>query len=173
MESLNEDWKDVENYEGYYQISSLGRVRSVTRLIIYKTGKRFTYKSRILKQRTDKDGYLRITLNKECKLSTMSMHRLVAIHFIPNPDNLLQVNHLDGDKTNNSISNLEWCNVYDNLKHSYREGLKKTKLNEQDVKDIKELYKLGKHTQKQIGELYGVNKEHINGIINNKKRTKV
>lgn len=170
---MNESWKDIEEYEDSYEVSSLGRVRSKTRTITYKTGKKHTYKAKVLKLRLDKDGYLLITLNKENRLETISVHRLVAIHFIPTSDRSLQVNHKDGNKENNTISNLEWCTVYDNLSHSYSSGLKKTKLSKQDVSEIKELYKSGNYTQKEIGVIFNVAKEHVNGIINNKKRVNV
>ncbi|RPJ24176.1 MAG: hypothetical protein EHM25_14680, partial [Nitrosopumilales archaeon] len=168
-----EIWKDIEDYEDYYEISSLGRFRSKTRTIINKNGKKFLYHSRIIEPRLDKYGYLRVQLNKNNKAIYRTVHRLVAIHFIPNPNNYPQVNHIDGIKINNAVSNLEWCTVYDNLNHSYSSGLKQIKLSKQDVSNIREMYKLGDCTQKEIGVIFNVSKEHVNGIINNKKRINI
>lgn len=173
MEELSEIWKDVIDYEDHYQISSKGRIRSKDRCVIYKNGKTYFYKSKILKLLIDEYGYLRVNLNKNNKMQTKNIHRLVATHFIPNPDNLSQINHIDGVKENNTISNLEWCDAYHNLNHSYENNLKQIKLTKKDVQRIKEIYESGYYTQREIGEIYNVKKEHINGIINNKKRVHV
>lgn len=168
-----EVWKDVLGYENYYQISSHGRIRSVQRSIIYKNGKHYNYESKFLKLLIDKYGYYRVNLNKDNKMSTQNIHRLVAIHFIPNPENFLQINHINGIKSDNKVENLEWCDTYHNLNHSYINKLKRIKLTKKDVYDIKELYKSGKYTQLQIGVMYNICKEHVNGIINNRKRVYV
>ena len=96
---MKEIWKDIEGYEGY-QVSNMGRVRS------FKYGK-----VRILKPVANKNGYLKVQLYKNNSLKTIFIHRLVAMAFIPNPNNLPQVNHKDEDKTNNIVSNLEWCDA--------------------------------------------------------------
>lgn len=94
-------WNDIPGYEGLYQVSNTGRVRSLN----YKR----TGKTKALKQCTDKDGYKKVVLCKDGKYKTYYIHRLVALAFIPNPDNLPEVNHKDEDKTNNYYKNLEWC----------------------------------------------------------------
>lgn len=101
-----ETWKDVIGYEGLYQISSLGRVKN--------------NKGKILKLKTDTNNYLSIKLSKLNRKKYHSIHRLVAIHFLPNPQNYPCVNHKDEQKQNNCVSNLEWCsyshnNNYNNL----------------------------------------------------------
>lgn len=102
----NEIWKDIEGYEGLYQISSLGQVKSLK-------DKYGNSREKILKQ--DKNVYLQITLYKNGKKKTFLVHRLVAITFIDNPNNLPMVNHKDENKENNCVDNLEWCNARYNL----------------------------------------------------------
>lgn len=106
---MDEIWKDKKNYEGHYQVSNCGRVKSI------KFGK-----ERILKLRTDKDGYFKVDLSKNNKLKTFTVHRLVAEAFLPNPDNLPLINHKDECKTNNNVNNLEWCNSKYNINFGTR-----------------------------------------------------
>lgn len=101
-----EIWRDIEKYEGLYQVSNQGRVKSL------KFGK-----EKILKSGKDKDGYLKVDLCKDGKKKTCQVHRLVAQAFIDNPSNLEQVNHKDEDKTNNNVSNLEWCSAKYNMNY--------------------------------------------------------
>lgn len=115
---MEEIWKDIEGYEGLYKISSKGRVLSLKRNIV-------------MKPKINK-GYFRVDLSKMGIQRTFSIHRLVAEAFIPNPDNLPQVNHKDEDPSNNCVENLEWCDcTYNNNYGSRRErqsqGAKKTK----------------------------------------------
>ena len=106
---MDEIWKDKKNYEGHYQVSNCGRVKSI------KFGK-----ERILKLRTDKDGYFKVDLSKNNKLKTFTVHRLVAEAFLPNPYNLPCINHKDECKTNNNVNNLEWCNSKYNINFGTR-----------------------------------------------------
>ena len=103
----NEIWKDVVGYEGLYQVSNLGRVRSVDRIVNGRWGNNFV-KGLILKPYTVK-GYKQVHLSKNNKKTHYKIHRLVAETFIPNPYKLPQVNHKDEDKTNNCVENLEFC----------------------------------------------------------------
>lgn len=103
---LHEVWKPIKGYEGLYEISSLGRVRSLDRLVKGKWGK-IKLTGKILKGVKDKDGYLVITLSKDGKQKTFKIHRLVAIHFIPNPNNYKEINHKDENKENCKYKNLE------------------------------------------------------------------
>lgn len=100
---MNEIWKDIDGYEGLYQVSNLGRVKSSKHDIILKT-----YSNR---------GYHQVQLSKNNIKSNKTIHRLVAQAFIPNPDNKPQVNHIDEDKTNNKVSNLEWVTAKENSNH--------------------------------------------------------
>ena len=100
----NEEWRDIKDFESLYQVSNYGRVKNNNYHIM-----RFGY---------NKKGYLQVCLVKNGKKYTKRIHRLVAIAFIPNPDNLPQVNHKDENKNNNCVSNLEWCNVSYNIDYS-------------------------------------------------------
>lgn len=103
---INEIWKDIKNFEGKYQISNLGRVKSLN---YAGTGK-----AHILKNRYDGHGYPQISLGRN---KQMRVHRLVAEAFIYNPQNKPYVNHIDGNKTNNKVENLEWCTPAENTQH--------------------------------------------------------
>ena len=102
-------WKDIEGFEGLYQVSTWSRVRSMDRLVIYKNGVKRFFESEILKPSYDKGGYLRVGLTKDKKQTHHFLHRLVAIAFIPNPNNYPQVNHKDENPKNPKVENLEWC----------------------------------------------------------------
>ena len=123
----NEIWKDIKGFEGLYQISNFGRVKSLKR-------KRFNYrlqktieihKEIILKPFEDKKGYLCVKLQNNKNKTMFKVHRLVAKTFIPNPDDLPQINHINGIKNNNNMHNLEWCNCSYNVKEAFRLGLSK------------------------------------------------
>jgi hypothetical protein len=125
---IEEVWKDIKGYEGLYQVSNLGRVKSLERTIKHKTcyGGFYHVKGKILKPKIDKDGYFRIGLKKDKIKKYYFIHRLVAITFINNPNNFLQVNHKDENKRNNQVNNLEWCNSKYNI--NYGNGIKKSAL---------------------------------------------
>ena len=106
-----ENWKDIPTYNGEYQVSDLGRVKSLI-------------SNKILKPSKDRFGYVRFNALKDKKQKTLRIHRLVMEIF--NPINItMQVNHIDGNKLNNNIDNLEWCTDSDNKKHAYKIGLMK------------------------------------------------
>ena len=114
---MNEEWRPIEGYEGLYEVSNLGRVRSLDRYVEYSNGRIHLHKGKVLSPAKDKNGYLKVVLNCNGKCKTTNIHRLVANVFIPNPDNLPMVNHKDEDKSNNSVDNLEWCDVKYNLSY--------------------------------------------------------
>lgn len=116
-----EIWIDIQKYEGLYQISNLGRVKSIPRLVGEGTRFKHISKERIIKSHPNKSGYLQVRLCKNGVMSaSISIHRLVAIAFVPNPDNLPEVNHKDEDKLNNSPDNLEWCTKAYNTRYGTR-----------------------------------------------------
>lgn len=126
---MKEVWKDIKDYEGLYQVSNLGRVRSLDRYIEtfiknqigrYKCTK--FYKGYILKQQTYQ-GYKCVQIHTNGQYKWEKVHRLVAETFIPNSNNLPQVNHIDGNKENNKVDNLEWCTHSENIKHAYNNNL--------------------------------------------------
>jgi len=119
----NEIWKDVIGYEGMYQVSNIGRVKSISRYITHSNGVVQKFTGRILKQCIDRSGYpyVGLSISQDCTLK--KVHRLVATAFIPNPLNLPQINHITGIKKDNSVNNLEWCTGMDNVKHSWSMGL--------------------------------------------------
>ena len=143
LENLpREEWRDVVGYEGLYQVSNLGRVKSLEResnTCYSRNGKSFTYivKERICKQ-SIVQGYCKINLSKESKKTMVAVHRLVAESFIPNLYNLPQINHIDENKTNNCVSNLELCtSVYNNNYGSRNSRISDTQRgNRRDAKPI-------------------------------------
>lgn len=106
---INEVWKPVKYYEGLYEISNYGRVKSIERVTQDKNGKNKVVHEKYITQHDNGRGYLFVSLWKDNKEKKEYVHRLVAITFIPNPEKLPQVNHIDEDKQNNYVDNLEWC----------------------------------------------------------------
>jgi len=119
-----EIWKDIQGYEGLYKVSNCGRIKSLERLHPYS---KYVLKEIIKIQCIDRIGYLKITFSKNNKMSTKSVHRLVAINFIfnENPEKNIEVNHKDLNKKNNHFSNLEWCDKFYNQKHLYKNGVRR------------------------------------------------
>lgn len=114
---MEELWRSIPEHEGKYEVSNYGNVRSLNY--------RGTHRAKNLQPVLGGRGYLMVGLCKDGKMRMEKIHRLVACLFIPNPDNKPQVNHIDGIKTNNVVSNLEWATSGENLAHAYRKGLKK------------------------------------------------
>lgn len=169
-----EIWKPVKGFEGYYEVSNYGNVKSVYRLIVKGDNKIVPISGRIIKTELSNSGYLRVHLSIGGKAKHYSVHRLVAEVFLPNPDNLPQVNHKDENKSNNFVlvnpdgsvdlnkSNLEWCSAEYNTNygnaHKKTEEAKKIKLLVKNIKTkevvvvngFKEAYKMGLGTRPTI-----------------------
>ena len=126
-EYINEIWKPIKGYEELYEVSNYGRIRSFDRWCSHRRGKQLK-KGKILKLHKDTSGYLCVKLCKNTNQYQFKVHRLVAQTFIPNPNNLPQVNHKDECKTNNIVSNLEWCDIKYNVNYCSRNKIVAEKL---------------------------------------------
>ena len=140
-----EIWKDIEGYEGLYQVSSLGRVKSLSR----RDRLNRVIQEKILKPQLHRTGYLQVILCKEGKRRSYLVHRLVAETFIDNPEDKSQVNHKDEDKTNNKVENLEWMTARENTNYGTRnERSGKSQTN--DKKRSKPIYGINIKTNERI-----------------------
>lgn len=156
-----EIWKDVKGYEGLYQVSNLGRVRSLDRRIVYKDGKKRLWKGQILKPLKSKGDYWRVCLLKNQNRKYEQIHRLVALAFIPNPNNLSQVNHIDKNIHNNSASNLEFCTAQYNVEYSLAKAVLQYDLQGNLIRE----WASAAEVEKQLGFA----KQHISSCCKNKK----
>lgn len=124
---MTEIWKDIQGYEGFYQISNLGNVKSLERVVDKGNGILQHRKERIMNKRESVDGYYIAKLNVNKKSTSIAVHILVARHFIDNPNNYPEVNHKDCNRKNNQVDNLDWCTHQQNVEHSKQLGHYKTK----------------------------------------------
>lgn len=164
-----EIWKDIIGYEGLYQVSSLGRVRSLDRYVKYSNGQIHLHKGKVLSLVKSNLGYLLVSLCCNGKYKSISVHRLVAQAFIENPDNLPEVNHRNEDKTDNRVENLEFCD------RSYNNNYGSRKDKERDTK-IKNGYWTGLRSDLSKKEYnkkyYQDNREYYRQYYQKKKDTK-
>lgn len=160
---MTEIIKDIKGFEGRYTISNLGVVRSLLT-------------NKIMKLNITKFGYARVSLRlpKSRDYKTYFIHRLVALNFLENKNNLPEVNHKDSNRLNNKLNNLEWCTKEYNIKYSFthgnasNKGLRNpnSKLNEFDVKAIRNLHKTNRFYNTQIAKIFNVSSSSIDNIIN-------
>lgn len=176
---IMETWKDIEGYEGYYQISSLGNARSLDRVVPHKRNKlgKARLKGGPLKVRVSDRGYISYALRKNGKMKSVKAHRLVGLAFLLNPFNFAELNHIDGDKKNNAVENLEWCTRQHNIIHGFKMGLIKVprgekqrsaKLSEETVFCIRSNYKEGKTSISEMAKNLNVNYSTINRVVKRK-----
>lgn len=166
-----ENWRDIKGFEGFYQVSNMGRVRSLGGWC--GTAKR---KGCIRSTSLTKDGYVKVRLLHKGKDVTARMHRLVAEAFIPNPEAKDTVNHKDGNKQNNAVENLEWIDRAEQMQHAYKLGLKNSrvgseninaKLTNEQVEEIRNSYIRYSKTNGTVAlaEKYGVTNRVIGLIV--------
>ena len=174
MENI-EVWKDIKEYEGHYQVSNIGRIKSLNRIMEVRKGVPQSKKEIILKTFKNKDGYIKHKLSLNGKEKSFAAHRLVAEAFLENPQNKLEVNHINGIKDDNRIDNLEWCTRSENIIHALKTNLKipqkgsvhgMSKLTEKEVLEIRIIGR-GK-SLKEIGKMYNVHQSLISLILLNK-----
>ena len=111
-----EVWKDIPNYEGFYQVSNLGNVKSMQRTKKHSYNSIAQLKEKMLRPQNT-NGYLFVRLSKNNEIKRYLVHRLVALTFIPNPNDYLEVNHIDENSLNNNVENLEWCSHKYNINY--------------------------------------------------------
>lgn len=178
------NWKDIPGYEGYYQVSDLGQVKSLTRQIINSKGVTINVNGKILKPRLSgardaKNKYYSVVLNIDGNSKQFNIHRLVAMMFCENdnPDIKTIVNHIDNNSLNNVYTNLEWTTVEGNNQHRHKQGRSsgasgsqngRSKLTDEQVAEIKTLLASKKLSQEKIAKMYGVVQTTISSIKLNK-----
>ena len=171
-------WRPVEGYEGIYEVSSAGEVKSLPRLKYcgHKGSPPQKVVGRTLKVSEDRLGYSRVKLSKDGTSNLKYLHRIIASAFIEPIAGKMEVNHIDGDKSNNSLKNLELVNRSENMKHNFSIGISqarrgddnnKAKLSWDSVKKIRKLYSDGV-SQKDLSEKFEVTIANISCIVNNK-----
>lgn len=119
----NEIWKDIPGYESFYQVSNLGNVKALARTVVHKTGRTYHFSEKLRKPYMDNLGYEHIALFKNGYEKRFYVHRLVAMAFLSNPNNLPCVNHMDQNPSNNNVENLEWCTAKYNI--NYKDCIEK------------------------------------------------
>lgn len=175
-----EIWKDIKGYEGKYQISNLGRIKSIGRMTDFGKNKLWIEEKLLRYYITKKCLYFQITLRDYNLIPKNKMtHRLVAEAFIPNPENKPFVNHKNGNKMDNSVENLEWVTPKENSQHAIETGLNVyygenhtyCKISDNTVSLIREDRKNGMRYS-EIARKYEVSAGHVRDICNNRKRKK-
>lgn len=172
---MMEIWKPVVGYEGIYEVSSEGRVKSLSRKkYCGHPGAVQITKEKICGMSKDRLGYIKINLSKDNKRKKVSLHRIVALAFVENPKCKKEVNHIDGNKENNLPENLEWSTRSENMLHAFNENLKKAKKGESNItsklkeKEVLEIRALRKEGVKliDIAKIYNVTIANVSSIVN-------
>lgn len=156
------EWKEVPGFD-LYLCSTDGFVKNKKR-------------NRLLKPSEDKNGYLRVVLVANKKKKNIAVHRVVGMTFIKNPQNKPQINHIDGNKKNNTVQNLEWVTNEENRAHAFRTGLAcfkgeknpNAKINTRTVKHIRKLFATGKWNKCQLARMFSISRTMVRFIVENK-----
>lgn len=155
-------WKTYPDYP-FIEANQFGEIRTIDRVVTCKNGVKRHYKGRMLKQQKDRDGYLLVRPCMNGKAVTLKVHRIVAICFLPNPDNLPQINHKDNNPKNNSVDNLEWCTGKYNIAYREKYG---TALNRPVFAvNLKTGEVLHFESQSEAARQLGVNQGHVNHVL--------
>ncbi|MBM6630330.1 HNH endonuclease [Mammaliicoccus vitulinus] len=170
MNNINEEWRAIPEFEGFYEVSNLGRVKSLDRKVIYSNGRVEHYKGRILKLTIGTNGRPVVGLSKNGKVYNKYSYSLVALAFIGERPEGYHVVHLDGDLTNNRLSNIRFDTARENSIDHYRQGKKAPngKLSIEQVLEIRKLYNTGKYKQWELAEKFNVSNMNISLIVTRK-----
>lgn len=173
---MDEIWKPITEYEGLYEVSSLGRVRSLDRISI-RNNWPARFKGQILKPLAGTNGYLYVNLRRLNQPRHESIHRIVAKHFLPpRQDSQIEINHIDLDKKNNLPSNLEWCTQSENARHAVAHGIRsgmtnprvRKKLSPELVAAIREGHKSTGITLRALAKQFGISKAMAHMVVRNR-----
>ena len=170
-------WQSISAYEGMYKISNTGIVASLDRYIPHPKSGESLIKGRILTIQTDANGYKYIHLNKSGKSKAFKIHVLVARAFIKNPKGHPFVNHKDGNKANNNVTNLEWCTQSENEKHAHSIGLKNHKgenhpisqFSNEQILEVRRMFEKDKLSQREIGRKMNMNYKTVHKIVHRQR----
>lgn len=169
---LKREWKEIKGYEGKYIISNYGEIISLPRYKQNNSKLQYVEPKEILRYVNKNNGYVYVQLWNDAKFKNIRLHKLVAENFIENVDNKPQINHIDGNKENNRVDNLEWCTCKENIQHAYKNNLK---TNTQQIK-IKQFDKKHKFIQEfdslsEASKILNISIGNISQCINGKRKT--
>lgn len=168
-------WKSVPEYEGYYEVSNDGLLRSVNRISINSLGHCRHLRGCLMASSKSNCGYIKYSLNKDGKSQTFNAHQLVALAFMGHNriGTKMTINHIDGNKMNNRIDNLEIVTMSENRRHAIRTGLwnqrgvyaAKAKLSSENLAQIRQLYATGRYRQRDLAQMFNVGKSTIGRAV--------
>jgi len=170
----NEIWKSVKGYEGLYEVSNFGRMKSLSKKVRNGANSYCVRKEIILTGTISNKGYVKVILVKDGQKQQYSVHRIVMMMFVPNPNNMPQVNHLDTNKQNNAVSNLEWCDGSRNMKHACKNGLRDflkgethptAKLSTKEVLEIRRIWDTNMVKIHEIAEIFNITYANAQSIV--------
>ena len=165
---MKETWRDIKGYEGRYQISNLGRVKSLERVIHRKDGRSYLRKGMLLKNKMGTNGYYYVCLYKNNKQKTFMIHSLVALNFIGERPSNHDICHINGNKLDNAVYNLKYDTRTENFNDMYRQGGRnpRGKLSIEDVLKMRKMYKTGKYTHDELADFFNIAPSHVGNVLN-------